>query len=235
MIRHISSKNLARANHGWLDSHFHFSFADYFNPDNINFGVLRVINDDLVKPGTGFETHPHRDMEILSYVIDGELSHADSMRNRQTLSRGQVQYMSAGTGVLHSEHNWNDETLRFLQIWILPDRKNHQPNYGDYRFAFEDRVNNWLPVASGVDNKDSEAPIRIHSDVNAYALVLEDGHTESFSVNQGRQAYLVCVEGEADINGITVSARDGMEITEETITITPKGGAHFFLIEMEKE
>lgn len=234
MIRHIDHKNMGRSFHGWLDSHFHFSFADYYNPDNIQFGALRVINDDLVEPGTGFDLHPHANMEILSYVIDGELTHADSMRNNQTLSRGQVQYMSAGTGVFHSEHNRGDTLLRFLQIWILPDAKGYQPNYGDYRFKLEDRNNTWMPIATSFENKGSQAPIRIHQDINAYATILSDGYSLDFTVDEGRQAYLVLIEGEADINGITVKQRDGMEIVEENITITPKDNAHVLVIEMAK-
>lgn len=225
---------MGRAFHGWLDSHFHFSFAEYYNPRNIQFGALRVINDDLVQPGTGFDTHPHANMEIISYVVDGELTHADSMRNNQTLSRGQVQYMSAGTGVFHSEHNRGDDMLRFLQIWILPDAKGYKPNYGDYRFNFEDRQGRWLPIATSVDNIESKAPIRIHQDVNAYATVLKDGETLDFAVNKGRQAYLVLIEGDADINGVAMTRRDGLEIVEEDITIRPEGSAHVLVIEMAK-
>ena len=220
---------------GWLDSRFHFSFADYYNPDNIRFGALRVLNDDLVEPGTGFDTHPHQDMEIISYVIDGELTHADSMGNQSTLSRGQVQYMSAGTGVLHSEHNRGSKMLRFLQIWILPDRRGHTPNYGEYRFAMADRENKWLPIATGVNNSASDAPVKIHQDVNIFAATLEKDKPLDFSVTQGRQAYLVLIEGSADINGIRLGMRDAMEITEENITITAEEAAHCFLIEMEKE
>jgi redox-sensitive bicupin YhaK (pirin superfamily) len=234
MVRYIDSKKMGRSFHGWLDSHFHFSFADYYNPDNLRFGALRVINDDLVKPGTGFDTHPHEDMEILSYVVDGELSHADSMKNKQTLTRGQVQYMSAGTGVLHSEHNRSDRMLRFLQIWIIPDKKGYAPNYGDYRFKFEDRRNAWLPIASSVENERSEAPIRIHADINAYAATLEPGKTLDFAVGKDRQAYMVLVEGRADVNGIPLSMRDAVEITEENITITPQEDAHMVIIEMAK-
>ena len=219
---------------GWLDSHFHFSFAEYYNPKNVHFGVLRVINDDIVQPNTGFDMHPHRDMEIMSYVIEGELSHADSMNNRQTVTRGQVQYMSAGTGVTHSEHNWGKEPLRFLQIWILPDGANHEPNYGDYRFPLEDRMNKWLPIATHVDNPKSEAPIRMHADINAYATILTEGNTAEFKVDKGRQAYLVLMEGEADINGIDMIMRDALEIIEENITIIPNGSAHILIIEMAK-
>ena len=232
MIRHIDSKKMGRSYLGWLDSHFHFSFAEYYNPNNIQFGALRVINDDMVQPGTGFDTHPHRDMEILSYVIDGELTHADNMGNKATLTRGQVQYMSAGTGVLHSEHNRGTDGLRFLQIWILPDKAGHTPNYGDYRFAFEDRENKWLPIATGVNNKDSKAPIRINQDINAYATMLTDGKPIDFTVGPGRQAYLVLIEGEADINGVNLAMRDGLEVVEENITITPKDSAHILVIEM---
>jgi redox-sensitive bicupin YhaK (pirin superfamily) len=235
MLRRIDSKKMGRAFHGWLDSHFHFSFAEYYNPDNIRFGVLRVLNDDLVEPGTGFAMHPHQDMEILSYVIEGELTHADSMRNRQTLARGQVQYMSAGTGVVHSEHNRGEGMLRFLQIWILPDGKGYTPNYGDYRFALEDRENAWLPIASGSENRDSKAPVRVHADVNVYATILTGGRTLDFAVGEGRQAYLVMIEGEADINGVRVFQRDGLEIVEENITCTPDESAHILVIEMAKD
>lgn len=234
MLRHIDHKKMGRSFHGWLDSHFHFSFADYYNPDNIQFGALRVINDDIVQPGTGFDLHPHRDMEILSYVIDGKLSHADSMGNKQTLSRGQVQYMSAGTGVYHSEHNLGEDILRFLQIWILPDAQGHKPNYGDYPFALEDRLNKWLPIASSVDNKNSDAPIRAHQDINVYATILEKGNSLDFAVGKGRQAYLVLIEGAAEINGLRLDMRDGMEIVEENISVTPKDSAHILLIEMAK-
>ena len=225
---------MGRSFHGWLDSHFHFSFADYYNPKNIQFGALRVINDDMVEPGTGFDTHPHANMEILSYVVDGELTHADSMRNKQTLTRGQVQYMSAGTGVFHSEHNRSDDMLRFLQIWILPDDKGYKPNYGDFRFKFEDRENKWLPIATSVDNKEADAPIRIHQDINAYATVVKDGASLDFKVGKDRQAYLVLIEGGADINGVSMTERDGLEIVEEDITITPKDSAHVLVIEMAK-
>ncbi len=136
MLRYIDHKLMGRSQLGWLDSHFHFSFAEYFNPDNMQFGALRVINDDIIKAQTGFGAHPHEDMEIITYVIQGELSHEDSMGNASTLTLGQVQYMSAGTGVIHSEHNWQNEAdLRLLQIWILPDDSGYEPNYGDYRFA----------------------------------------------------------------------------------------------------
>lgn len=232
MLRKIESKNMGASNLGWLRSKFHFSFAEYYNPENIQFGVLRVINDDLVAPQTGFDTHPHRDMEIISYVVDGELTHGDSMGNKNTISRGHIQYMSAGTGVYHSEHNLGENTLRFLQIWILPDQAGHKPNYGDYRFHWEDRKNQWLLMASGLDG---DAPIKINQDVHIYSLELEQGKEISFPVKEGRQAYLVQIEGTSKINDIQLSARDGMEIIEEEITIrSAEEASHILLIEMNK-
>lgn len=234
MLRYIDSTKMGRSFLGWLDSRFHFSFAEYYNPDNVHFGALRVVNDDLVEPGSGFNTHPHADMEILSYVVDGELSHADSMGNEQTLTRGQVQYMSAGTGVLHSEHNWGKDMLRFLQIWIFPDKKGHKPNYGDFRFKLEDRENRWLPIAASRENPNAAAPIKINQDINAYATLLDPGKPIDFKVGQGRQAYLVLIEGEAEIGGHTLHMRDAMEIVEEDITINPTEKSHILVIEMKK-
>lgn len=234
MLKYIDSKKMGRSQIGWLDSHFHFSFAGYYNPENIQFGALRVINDDLIAPHTGFDTHPHKDMEIVTYVVDGAVTHADSMENKHSLSRGQVQYMSAGTGVTHSEHNLGDEMLRLLQIWILPDQSGHTPSYGDYPFALEARNDQWLPIASAFENQQSAAPIRVHADVNLYASIISKGNSLMFEVSANRQAYLVLIEGEAQISGVHLSARDALEITEENITVNAVQNAHVLIIEMEK-
>ncbi|WP_102346315.1 pirin family protein [Bacillus sp. Marseille-P3661] len=231
MLKKLNSNNMGSSNLGWLKSKFHFSFAEYYNPDNIQFGVLRVINDDLVNPTTGFGKHPHQNMEIISYVVNGELTHGDNMGNKKTVTRGQVQYMSAGTGVLHSEYNLGEETLRFLQIWILPDKYGHTPNYGDFGFNWDDRKNNWLHMVSG---KEGAAPIKIHQDANIYSLELEQGKEISFPVKEGRQAYLVQIEGTSAINDIELSDRDGMEIVEEELTIKAVKTSHILIIEMKK-
>ncbi|WP_026566583.1 pirin family protein [Bacillus sp. UNC41MFS5] len=231
MLRKINSRDMGSSNLGWLRSKFHFSFADYYNPDNIQFGVLRVINDDLINPQTGFGTHPHRNMEIISYVVNGELTHGDSMGNQNTITRGQVQYMSAGTGVLHSEYNLGEHTSRFLQIWILPDKIGHTPAYGDFRFNWDDRKKNWLHMVSGIDG---DAQIKINQDANIYSLELQQGKEISFPVKEDRQAYLVQIEGTSIINGIELSDRDGMEIVEEDITIKAEKTSHILLIEMKK-
>ncbi len=231
MLKRIDHKNMGSSNLGWLRSIFHFSFSDYFNPLNINFGVLRVINDDLIEANTGFDTHPHKDMEIISYVIDGELTHGDSMNNKSTLQRGHVQYMSAGTGVFHSEHNLGDEVARLLQIWIFPDRKGHVPNYGEFRFDWEERVNKWFHVVSSMEGN---APVRIHQDVNIHVLELDKEKSIEFPVQEGRQAYLVQIEGSSKVNDIKLDMRDAMEIVEEDILIVAEEKSHFLIIEMAK-
>ncbi|MBS4211604.1 pirin family protein [Neobacillus rhizophilus] len=231
MLRKLDNENMGRSNLGWLNSIFHFSFAEYYNPKNIHFGQLRVINDDLIAPGTGFNLHPHKEMEIVSYVVNGDLTHGDSMGNKNTVTRGHVQYMSAGTGVFHSEHNLGSETLRFLQIWILPDRAGYEPNYGDYRFNWEDRHNEWLHMVS---SKEGDAPIKINQDANIYSLELEAGKEISFPVSEGRQAYLVQIEGNSTINTLTLNTRDALEIVEEDIQINSNETSHILLIEMKK-
>ena len=198
MLRKIDSAGLGTSDLGWLRSRFHFSFAEYRDPDNVKFGVLRVLNDDLVAPGRGFGTHPHNDFEILSYVVDGALTHADSMGNEHTLTRGEVQYMSAGKGVLHSEYNRGDTTLRFLQIWIIPDEKGHEPAYGDHRFPWEARRNQWLVIAAGPDG---DAPVGIHQDVSLSVVELDAGRELGYAVGPGRQAYLLQIEGSSSVNG----------------------------------
>jgi redox-sensitive bicupin YhaK (pirin superfamily) len=240
MIKYIDHTNMGRGIHGWLDSHFHFSFAEYCNPDNISFGVLRVLNDDLVRSGTGFDTHPHENMEIISYVVNGELTHRDSMGNARTLTRGQVQYMSAGTGITHSEYNHGKDLLRFLQIWIFPNQKGYTPNYGDVRFELEDRNGRWLALASSAENAGSSAPIKVHADINAYASILSPGGSLDFEVAPERQAYLIAIEGDLGLRGregsaADLSMRDAAEITGESFTAAAgPQGAHALVIEMAR-
>ncbi|MED4205103.1 pirin family protein [Neobacillus mesonae] len=231
MLRKIVNENMGRSNLGWLSSIFHFSFAEYYNPKNIHFGMLRVLNDDMVAPGTGFDLHPHQNMEIISYVVNGELTHGDSMGNKSTISRGHVQYMSAGTGVYHSEQNLGEQTLRFLQIWIVPDKNGYTPSYGDHRFNWEDRHNQWLHMVS---SKEGDAPIKINQDVNVFALELEKGNEISFPIGEGRQAYMVQVEGVSKVNTIDLNQRDALEIVEEDIYITAVEHTHVVILEMKK-
>lgn len=214
---------------GWLQSKFHFSFADYYNPERIQFGHLRVINDDWIKPGAGFELHPHRDMEIISYVIEGELTHADSMGNNRRVKRGEVQYMSAGTGVLHSEHNRGPVPLHLLQIWVLPNETGLPPNYGDHRFNWDERHNRWLHLVSPIGGT---APVQIHQDVNFYATELEAGHDLTLACQPGRQIYLVQIEGEAEVNGRVLKPGDGAELVGESARISAQSQIHLLALEM---
>jgi quercetin 2,3-dioxygenase len=231
MLRKLDHRNMGKSNLGWLKSTFHFSFAEYFNIDNMNFGALRVINDDLIEGKTGFDLHPHKDMEIVSYVVDGELTHGDTMGNKNTISRGHVQYMSAGTGVYHSEHNLGDSIARLLQIWVIPDKKDYKPAYGDYRFNAEDRKNKWLNIVS---SKYGDASIKINQDTDFYVVELDAGKEIDFFVVTGRQAYLVQIEGSSIINDVELDERDGLEVVEENILIKANTKSHILVIEMKK-
>lgn len=232
MLRKLDHRNMGKSNLGWLKSIFHFSFAEYFNIDNMNFGVLRVINDDLIEGNTGFDLHPHKDMEIVSYVVEGELTHGDTMGNKNTISRGHVQYMSAGTGVYHSEYNLGDSTARLLQIWVIPDKKGYKPAYGDYRFNWDDRKNKWLNIVS---SKDGDAAIKINQDANFYVVELDEGKEIDFQVGSNRQAYLVQIEGNSTINNLELNERDALEIVEEDILIKADKKSHVLVIEMKKQ
>ena len=227
MTEIIKNESLYIADHGWLKSRFHFSFAEYYAPDRMQFGPLRVVNDDIVKPQTGFPTHPHRDMEIISYVINGQLTHEDTLGNRNTVGRGQVQYMSAGTGIAHSEFNFGTDDLRFLQIWIIPDRMGQKPRYGDFEFTWEDRINNLLHLVSP---SHGSAPVKIYQDVNFYATLLNEKKT--FNVSEARQVYCVLIEGRANINGQQLFMRDAIKVKGMGLEITPEADSHFLIIEM---
>lgn len=231
MIKQFKREELGNINHGWLDTINHFSFAGYYDPNRMGFGPLRVINDDIILADKGFDTHPHNDMEIISYIIHGELTHKDSMGNTSTLTRGQIQYMSAGTGITHSEYNKNKiDEIRILQIWIIPDEKNLIPNYGDEKLDWNLRVNKWLHVVS---DKDGEGIVKIYRDCNFY--VTEINKTIEFRVKKDRQAYLVNIEGDTLINGFKASPGDGFEIIEEDLIIIPEEKSHLIIIEMKKK
>lgn len=212
--------------HGWLKTFHHFSFGDYYNPSKMNIGVLRVLNDDIIKAHTGFPKHPHKNMEILTYVIHGELSHADSMGHEKTVTRGNIQYMSAGTGVYHSEYNHSDKEVRLLQIWIYPNEDDYPPNYGDASFSWEDRVNKWLQLVG------PKGRIQMHQDVNIYVTYLEEGEM-TFELNPGRQAYIVQIEGESTLNDQKLKEQEAYLHADTSVTI--KGHqSHMMVIEMAK-
>jgi len=232
MIRRIPFESLYLAEHGWLRSRFHFSFAEYRNPDNVHFGVLRVMNDDVIAPGSGFDMHPHNDMEIVTYVISGELTHEDSMGHRETLGRGDVQYMSAGTGVLHSETNEGREPVHLIQTWIFPRARHLKPRYGSVRFSKTERENRWLRFA-GPDGDDT--PVQLHQDVNLYAAELSSGKTLTFETGEDRQLYVKVMEGDVIMNGIALGQGDAAEAAGETLRFVAAAYAHLLVVEMAKD
>lgn len=231
MLRKLPKENMGGSDLGWLQSRFHFSFAEYRNHNNVNFGVLRVLNDDIIHTESGFDTHPHRDMEIISYVIDGELTHKDSMGNSETLKRGEVQYMSAGSGVYHSEHNRSTvDDLRLLQIWILPPQKNLPTLYGSKQYTKEQRENKLLHIISP---ENGDAAIKLHQDINIFVSELDAEKVLEFKIEPERQIYFVQIEGSSDVNGTTLNNGDAMEITkEENLNIKALELSHFLFIEM---
>jgi redox-sensitive bicupin YhaK (pirin superfamily) len=233
MLKKLPKENMGRSNLGWLESRFHFSFAEYHNPDNMHFGVLRVVNDDIIHPMSGFDTHPHRDMEIITYVITGDISHQDSMGNAETLRRGEVQYLSAGTGISHSEYNRHEsQDLRVLQIWIFPPQKGLDTLYGSYRFKEEERRNKLLNIVS---SQKGDAKIKIYQDVNLYVCELDDEKSLDFPIKNDRQIYFIQIEGTSIVNGVALSDGDAMEIVDErTLNIEAVINSHFLFIEMPK-
>jgi redox-sensitive bicupin YhaK (pirin superfamily) len=245
-MRHIPEKNLhVSTPTWWLESRFHFSFAEYYNPQNAEFGVLRVLNDDLVKPKSGFGTHPHRDMEIFTYIVEGKLTHKDSIGTSESLGRGAVQYMSAGTGIRHSEMNNGQEMLRFLQIWIKPNRSGLKPNYGSRVWKQEDRHNKIQHVVTSFDkyasDKDlGEGVIPINQDCNIFVSEADPGVEQEYVLSANRQLYMVCIEGQLNASDLLqLEARDAVEIKakkDEDLTLALKAdktaGAHFLMIEM---
>lgn len=233
MIYKIKKETMFNSTKGWLQSRFHFSFAEYKDFNNTNFGNLRVLNDDIIKPLSGFDMHPHRDMEIVTYIIDGELTHQDSMGHKESLKRGEVQYMSAGTGVYHSEYNMHgSKDLRLLQIWIIPPNKNLEPSYGSYRFTKEDRINKLLNIVS---DQNGEAKIKLYQDVSFFVSELDKDKTIEYKIKKDRAIYFVQIEGKSEINGEVLKYGDALKIVDESsLTIKALEDSHFLFIDLNK-
>ena len=213
MIRILKSKDRGHANHGWLDSRFTFSFADYFDPEHIQFRTLRVMNDDHIAGGGGFPTHPHRDMEIVTYVLDGALAHKDSMGNGSVIRPGDVQYMSAGTGVAHSEFNASDkEPVHMYQIWMFPDKKNHEPKYDQKNFP-ESEKRGKLRLVVSPDGREGSVKIRQNNEL--YATVLGEGESVKHEIKRDRHAYVQVARGSVKLNGQQLETGDGAAISDE--------------------
>lgn len=215
------SNERGHANHGWLDSYHTFSFADYHDPEHVHFGALRVINEDRVAGGQGFGTHGHRDMEIVSYVLEGALAHRDSMGNGSTIRPGDVQRMSAGTGVRHSEFNGSPtETAHFLQIWIIPDAPGGAPGYEEKRFT-DDEKRGRLRVIASPDGADGS--VKIGADARIFAGLFNGDEHAEFAVPAGRRVYVHVARGKVSVNGEALGAGDAAKI-EDAATVTLDAG-----------
>jgi redox-sensitive bicupin YhaK (pirin superfamily) len=231
MIDIRKSADRGHFNHGWLDTHFTFSFADYFDPKHVQFRTLRVLNDDRVAPGAGFPEHPHRDMEIVTYVLEGGLEHRDSMGNGSVIRPGDVQYMSAGTGVTHSEFNPSKtETLHLLQIWMFPEAKGLKPVYDQKTFSDAEKRGKLRLVASP-DGR--EGSVRIRQDNELYATVLGPGEVVRHELKPERHAYVQVARGSVTLNGKALDEGDGAAIsTEKSLELTGVRDAEVLLFDL---
>ena len=213
MMKIRKSDERGHADHGWLDTHFTFSFADYFDPEHVQFRTLRVMNDDRVAGGGGFPTHPHRDMEIVTYVLEGALEHRDSMGNGSVIKPGDVQYMSAGTGVTHSEFNASQtEPVHLYQIWMFPEKKGLKPQYDQKNFTEAEKRGKLRLVASP-DGR--EGSVKIHQDNDLYVTLLGNGESVKHELEPDRHAYVQVARGSVKLNGAKLEEGDGAALSEE--------------------
>ncbi len=240
MIQIIRNKDRYHFETDWLSTYWHFSFDHYHDPANESFGPLRVFNDDVIKPATGFPFHSHREMEIVTYIIEGQLEHKDSMGNVGVIAPGEVQRMSAGTGVRHSEYNASkDNPVHLIQLWILPAKRGLEPSWEQKQFSLADRQGKLLPIAlpaNGTPKNDAHA-VRIHQDVTIYTSALAPRQSVTHALAKDRRAYLFVIDGELNVNGKTLKAGDQGRITKEselTLAAPTNSGApaDFMLIDL---
>jgi len=222
---------LGAANHGWLQARHHFSFAEYHDPQRMNWGPLRVWNDDEIAPHSGFPTHPHRDMEIITYVRQGAITHKDSLGNQGRTEAGDVQVMSAGTGIAHSEYNLEDSTAKIFQIWIQPNQSGLPPAWGTRPFPKAERVGAFVTLASGYAEDQDALPIRTNARMAAAAL--QAGQSTEYPIGAARKAYLVAASGSIEVNGVAAQTRDGVAIQDEAVLhITALEDSELVLVDM---
>ena len=227
MIKTYTFKQLGHANHGWLNARHHFSFANYYNPERMGFGALRVINDDIIKAGAGFDTHPHKDMEIITYVRKGAITHRDSRGNLGRTEAGDVQVMSAGTGIYHSEFNLESEDTNLYQIWIEPNKTGVQPRWDARKFPTEETVGGLTLLVSG----DGRAPLQIHQDATVHAGPINAGSELGHAIKH--QAYLLVSKGAITLDGHSLKQGDGAEIRDvDSINLTAVTDAEVLIIDV---
>ncbi|MBX3485406.1 pirin family protein [Phenylobacterium sp.] len=206
---------LGGADHGWLKARHHFSFASYHDPDNMGWGPIRVWNDDEIAPNSGFPPHPHADMEIVTYVRKGAITHQDSLGNQGRTEAGDVQVMSAGSGIRHAEYNLEPETTTLFQIWIEPSTTGGKPSWGAKPFPKGDRAGRFVTLASGIAGDDDALPIR--TDARVAGATLKAGETTEYVLGKARHAYLVPATGAVEVNGVRLDARDGAAVRDEEV------------------
>ena len=222
--------SLGHADHGWLDARHHFSFANFYDPARMGWGAIRVWNDDTVAPQNGFPPHPHRDMEIVTYVRTGAITHQDSLGNTGRTGAGDVQVMSAGSGVRHAEYNLENEPTTLFQIWIKPRAKGGSPSWGGKPFPKGERSGQFVVLASGFDGDDDALPIR--TDARIVAATLKAGDSADYPLGGARRAYLVPAKGEVEVNGVRLNARDGAAIAQEdVVTVKALSDAEVVLVD----
>jgi hypothetical protein len=230
MIERRPFNTLGGANHGWLNAKHHFSFANYYDPQRMNLGALRVWNDDEIAPGTGFPAHPHSDMEIITYVRKGAITHQDSLGNKGRTEAGDVQVMSAGTGIRHAEYNLGETPTTLFQIWIEPTRPGGAPSWGAKPFPKSDRSGKFVALASGFETDKEALPIR--TDARVLGVTLKAGETAEYALGADRNGYLVPASGSITVNGVRIDARDGAAISQESnLQITAVDDAEIVLVD----
>ncbi|MCW8160503.1 pirin family protein [Stutzerimonas stutzeri] len=230
MIERRPHAELGHARHGWLNARHHFSFAEYHDAQRMRWGRLRVWNDDSIAPHSGFEPHGHRDMEIITYVRQGAITHEDSLGNRGRTVAGDVQVMSAGSGIVHSEYNLEDEETRIFQIWIHPQQTGLPPTWGTRRFPSGERAGAFVTLASGLPGDDEALPIR--AEARLAAATLEQGQSADYQIAEGRRVYLVPASGQIEVNGVTASAGDGVAVRDEArLTVRALENSEVVLVE----
>jgi redox-sensitive bicupin YhaK (pirin superfamily) len=215
MIDRRRFESLGGANHGWLDAKHHFSFAEYYDPERMGWGALRVWNDDTIAPNTGFPPHPHADMEIITYVREGAITHQDNQGNKGRTEAGDVQVMSAGSGIRHSEYNLEPGRTRIFQIWIIPTKRGGAPSWGSKPFPKGDRSGRFVTLASGFESDIDALPIR--TDARVLGATLKAGESADYALDAGRHGYLVPAKGKVEVNGVRIEARDGAAIQNEPV------------------
>ncbi|HYD72422.1 MAG TPA: pirin family protein [Candidatus Binatia bacterium] len=232
MIDRRPFDSLGRFDADWLAARYHFSFSGYRDPKRVQWGALRVWNDDTIQPKTGFPPHPHSDMEIITYVRTGAITHQDSMGNRGRTEAGDVQVMSAGSGVTHAEYNLEDEATTLYQIWILPKQHGGAPHWGAAKFPKQDRAGALVTLASGYEADQQNGALPIRQDARVLAATLTPGQSVEYALDAGRYAYLAVAKGQASVNGVALSARDGAAIRDETrIKVEANSDAEIVLVD----